>query len=180
MNVETEKKYRLPTERRDEVVGALSELGADHIGEDLEENIIYGGESLAEKNAVLRIRKTQNRSLLTYKQRIEDASDIKRQIEEETEVQDAGSMMRIVENLGLTPHVIYEKRRETWRFRSVEIVIDELPYGLFMEIEGPINAIREAEMLLGIEDLETEHMTYPRLTAEFGNRNGSVIESRFE
>ena len=157
MNVETEKKYRLPTERRDEVVAALSELGAEYIGADLEENIIYGGESLTEKNAVLRIRKTQSRTLLTYKQRIEDASDIKRQFEEETEVQDAGSMIRIVENLGLTPHVIYEKRRDTWRFRSVE-----------------------AEMLLGIEDLETEHMTYPRLTAELGTRNGSVIESRFE
>ena len=48
-----------------------------------------------------------------------------------------------------------------------------------MEIEGPLTAIAEAEMLLGIEDLETESETYPRLTEKFGVKNGDVIESRF-
>jgi hypothetical protein len=48
-----------------------------------------------------------------------------------------------------------------------------------MEIEGAITAIKEAEMLLGIEDLETEHETYPRLTARLGKQVGDKIEARF-
>jgi hypothetical protein len=49
-----------------------------------------------------------------------------------------------------------------------------------MEIEGTITAIKEAEMLLDIEDLETEHETYPRLTLRLGKRNGDVVEARFD
>jgi hypothetical protein len=49
-----------------------------------------------------------------------------------------------------------------------------------MEIEGSLTGIKEAEMLLGIEDLETEHETYPRLTAQLGKKTGSMIESRFD
>jgi adenylate cyclase class 2 len=79
----------------------------------------------------------------------------------------------------LTPALVYEKRRSTWRFREVEVVIDELPFGHYMEIEGPRTGIKEAEMLLGIEDLEAEQETYPSLTARLGRKTGDVIEARF-
>ena len=49
-----------------------------------------------------------------------------------------------------------------------------------MEIEGSLTAIKEAEMLLDIEDLETEHETYPRLTARVGKKKGSLVEARFD
>ena len=68
---------------------------------------------------------------------------------------------------------------EHYQFKEVEIVIDELPFGLFMEIEGEFMKIVEAEMLLGIENLEAEHETYPGLTAKFGVKNGEMIEARF-
>jgi len=48
-----------------------------------------------------------------------------------------------------------------------------------MEIEGAVTAIAEAEMRLGIEDFETEHETYPRLTVKHGKRIGDVTEARF-
>jgi len=117
---------------------------------------------------------------LTFKRRIENQSDVKRQIEYETEISDADATDMLIRELGLQPKLVYEKRRKTWRLRKTEIVLDELPFGLFMEIEGSITAIKEAEMLLGIEDLETEHETYPRLTAQLGNRVGTVVEARFD
>ena len=40
-------------------------------------------------------------------------------------------------------------------------------------------SIKEAEMILGIEDLEVEHETYPRLTARLGKQVGGIIEARF-
>lgn len=177
--LEIEKKYRLTEDRRAEIMAALDELGAVFESDDEEENTIYGGDVLAEAGAIIRIRITGTRSLLTYKRRVENASDVKQQIEFETEISDADATSKIVRELGLVPRFVYEKRRRSWQFRSVEVVIDELPFGLFMEIEGPLTAIREAEILLDIEDLETENETYPRLTARFGREVGDVIESRF-
>jgi len=179
MAIEIEKKYRMRPELRDEIIDSLNEFGAIFEGEDVEENTIFGNSDLVERNAVVRIRRTQNSTILTYKQRIKSTSDAKQQIEFETEVSDAESARSIVESIGLNPVLIYEKRRKKYRFRKVEVVFDTLPFGLFMEIEGPISAIAEVEMLLGIEDLEVEPETYPRLTKKLGTRNGDVIESRF-
>lgn len=179
MAIEIEKKYRLTAAQRAEVLERLDEIGARFEGEDFEENILYRGGVLDEKNAVLRVRKIGEKAILTYKLRIQNQSDVKHQIEHETLVQDPQEIEKIIENLGFQKKLIYEKRRKTWRFREVEIVVDELPFGLFMEIEGSITAIAEAEIFLDIEDLIVEHKTYPRLTGEFGSPNGEVIEARF-
>jgi len=127
----------------------------------------------------LRVRKTQDKTILTFKKTIQNDFNIKQRTEHETEVADAAEIEKIIENLGFAPRLVYEKRRKTWHFRSVEIVLDELPFGSFMEIEGSITAIAEAEMFLGIEDYETEHATYPHLTMKHGKRNGNLIEARF-
>lgn len=179
MSIEIEKKYRLSREQRKFVLKALEEIGAEYAGEDFEENILYRGGALDEKNAVLRVRKIGAKAILTYKRRIHDEFDIKRQIEHETSVENPEELEKIVESLGFQKKLIYEKRRRTWRFREVEIVLDELSFGLFMEIEGSITAIKEAEMILGIEDFAVEHKTYPHLTAENGIANENLIEARF-
>ncbi len=179
MSIEIEKKYRLTNEQRDEIIASLTEFSAEYVGEDAEENIIYGGAVLREKNAVLRVRIIGERAILTYKLRLAGTGDIKRQIEEETEVADPKAIQTIVRELGFSPVLVYEKLRRTWRFRSVEVVLDELPFGLFMEVEGSITGIREAEMLLDLDDLKTEHKTYPQLTSELGIRNGDIFEARF-
>ena len=76
--------------------------------------------------------------------------------------------------------MVYEKYRKSWRLGDVEVVLDELPFGLYMEIEGSIEDIIEAEKLLAIEDLEPEPSGYPGLTTKFGNQVGDVWEARFE
>lgn len=179
MAIEIEKKYRLSGEQREKVLQELREFEAEFKGEDFEENTIYHGGALGEKHAVLRIRKTQDRTILTYKERVPSPAGIKHQIEHETEVANAEALEKIIESLGLKKDLVYEKRRKIWHFRDVEIVLDELPFGSFMEIEGSITAIKEAEMLLDIEDFPAEHETYPHLTRKFGKLNGDLIEARF-
>lgn len=179
MALEIEKKFRITEEQREAVVAALEEFGAEFRGQDNEENIIYSSDKLVEENAVLRVRRIGERTLLTFKKRLPAISDIKHQLEEETEVADAEVLMRILAHLGIAPRLIYEKRRRTWRFRSVDVMIDELPFGLYMEIEGAFTAIREAELLLDTEKFVQEEETYPRLTARSGKENGEIVEARF-
>lgn len=179
MAIETEKKYTLSNEERDLVVRNLKEFGARYMGEDFEENTLYGGGILEEKEAVLRVRKIGDKNILTYKQLIKNVSAVKHQIEYETIVEDADELEQIIQSLGFRKILVYEKRRQTWLFRAVEIVLDELPFGQYMEIEGLSTAIAEVEMLLDIENFEAENKTYPQLTKKFGAAMEEIIEARF-
>ncbi len=179
MAIEIEKKFILSSDQRKQVLENLKELGAKYIREDFEENMLYSGGILGEKGAVLRIRKIADKTVLTYKERIENAADVKQQIEYETVVEKSEEMEKIIENLGFEKNLVYEKRRQTWHFRAVEIVLDELPFGQYMEIEGSITAIAEAEMLLDVENLAVENETYPHLTQRFGVQKEKLIEARF-
>lgn len=180
MAIESEKKYLLTPDECTKVVFMLDELNAPFAGEDFEENIIYTGGVLNEKQAVLRLRKVAQKTVLTYKQRLPTESDIKHHIEHETEVQDFSAASEIFEALGFTRSLVYEKRRRTWRLDQAEVVLDELPFGRYMEIEGSVDAIKKAEKLLEIESLEPVRETYPQLTAKFGKMTGQTIEARFE
>jgi adenylate cyclase class 2 len=88
-------------------------------------------------------------------------------------------MEAILTQLGLALSLVYEKRRQTWNYRDCEIAIDELPFGWFMEIEGPENEIQQLETELEIPDLATEEKTYPALTRLHGKQTDSTLEARF-
>jgi len=177
--IEVEKKFRLTARQRDTLLKRLPEIGAQLEREDFEENTLYDGEALHDHSCVLRLRRVGGRSTLTFKQRLPGTSAIKHQREDETGVGDPEAMAAILEALGFTAALIYEKRRQTWRLGQTEIVIDVLPFGLFMEIEGRANEIKSVERKLGMKGLRAEHATYPQLTAKHGKRYDGLIEARF-
>lgn len=179
MSIEIEKKYRLTKKQRQEVLDRLPAIGAKRKGEDFEVNTLYAGETLDLARSVLRLRRIGDRGVLTYKESLPPRLDMKHRHEDETRVEDPDAMELILEALGFTAALVYEKRRETWRLAQTEIVIDELPFGLFMEIEGSEKNIREVEAKLAIKRLRTETLSYPRLVLKHGDENGGVLESRF-
>lgn len=180
MPIEIEKKYHLTPERLGPLRQRLKEVGAEgRETAEFEENVIYTGPGLDPACRVLRLRHTGARAVFTFKERDRSGSAIKRQREEETEVSDAGAMASILEALGYRPALVYEKRRETWRLAGAEVVLDELPFGLFVEIEGEEARLLEVEKLLGLDSAEAEHAPYPELTLRHGKRRGDVVESRF-
>ncbi len=77
--------------------------------------------------------------------------DFKIMHEYEVEVSDFAQMQTILEKLGFTPALRLEKYRETLTYQRVEIVLDEVPFGTFMEIEGPRDAIRDIVTALGLD-----------------------------
>ena len=179
MPVEIEKKYRLSARQREDALRRLPEIGAKRKGEDFEVNTLYSGPNLEMGICVLRLRRIGKRGILTFKQRIPSKSDIKHQREDETRVDDPDAMEAILDALGFEPALVYEKRRETWTLGKTEIMIDDLPFGLFMEIEGTEPDIRAIEKKLAIKRLRTELATYPQLTQKHGVDLEGVIEARF-
>jgi adenylate cyclase, class 2 len=180
MPIEIEKKYRLTSKQTDSVRHRLPEIGATHLGDELEENTLYAGKGLVIGRTVLRLRRVGDSAVLTYKERLPTTSSIKRQREEETRVDDPEALSAILEALGFKPALVYEKRRQTWVLGKAEIVIDELPFGQFMEIEGTERHIHTVEASLAINNLKVENLSYPQLTLENGKKSGGIIEARFK
>jgi adenylate cyclase class 2 len=180
MSIETEKKYHLGAKRLDEITQRLIELGAEFEKEVFEVNYQHRGGEMDERGATLRLRKIGDFTVLTYKEKLRIENGTKHKIEHETIVSDVDATEAIIERLGYRLTAVYEKRRKYWHWGEVEIVLDELPFGLYMEIEGTQEAIAKAEKKLGLKAVEYEPRGYPRLTIKYGKMNGDVAEAKFE
>jgi adenylate cyclase class 2 len=154
--VETEVKIAISD--RAAILARLDEAGAAlAAGRTYEHNVRYedDGETLTPAGIVLRLRQDA-RARLTYKAPLPDETSardgIKSRFEAEVTVDDFDTMDVILQRLGYHPFVVYEKYRTTYRLGEVEIVLDEMPFGDFLEIEGPAHAIEAALAALGLAD----------------------------
>jgi adenylate cyclase, class 2 len=179
MPIEIEKKYQLTKKQVAALVLRLRKLGASASELEFEENTLYRGGRLDRGGCALRLRRVNGRALLTLKQRFPSKSVIKHQQEEETEVADGDRLAAILRALEFQPALVYEKRRTRWHVGNTEVALDELPFGLFMEIEGTEKEISRVEKMLAAENLPAVMETYPRLTAILGRKRSGVIEARF-
>src|SRR5215471_5847516 len=179
MPIEIEKKYRLTKSQRRAIEQRLRDLSIVAGELEHEENTIYRGGTLDRPGCALRLRRVNGRAKLTFKQRRPTKSPIKHQEENELWIADADAMAAILTALNFRPGLIYEKRRTRWQVGKAIVVIDELPFGLFMEIEASVREIKRVEKLLGAEKLPAVMETYPGLTRQFGEMKRGVVEARF-
>jgi adenylate cyclase class 2 len=180
MGIEIEKKFQLEPEQKTLVEGRLTELGEMVRDAELEENVLFSGGNLDQKTRVLRIRRVRGIAILTYKELLDSSSAIKHRREHETQVEDPEAIVEILTISGYKPSLVYEKLRTTWKLAGAEVMIDELPFGLFMEIEGDEDSILQVEGMLGLSETKDESLSYPELTLRYGTKNGEIIEARFE
>ena len=147
MPIEIEKKYRLTSAQRRAVEKRMRALGHKPKPVEFEENTIYRGGNLHFGKRALRLRRENGEAILSFKQRIPTKSLTKHQNENETRVSDADAAHAIIEALGFSRVLVYEKRRTRWQVGEAKVVIDELPFGLFMEIEASEKEIERVEKL---------------------------------
>jgi adenylate cyclase, class 2 len=89
--------------------------------------------------------------------------------EHEVPIFDDREMHRILEALGLRPWFRYEKFRSTFslpRMKGLQVVIDETPIGLFLELEGEQAEIDRAAALLGFGPSDYISKSYGALFME--------------
>jgi len=109
------------------------------------------GGRLRSEGRVLRLRQdTQTR--LTYKGASENRQGVLDRTEIEFSVSDFEKAKQFLEALGYQPLFYYEKYRTTCELAGCHIMLDELPYGTFVEIEGEtIEAIQYAAEKLALK-----------------------------
>lgn len=107
--------------------------------------------TLSRSGQALRLRQDV-RSILTFKGtgRVEGDVNVRQEIE--FAVSDLTAARHFLEALGYQVVVIYEKYRTSYDLDDVHVVLDELPFGNFAEIEGPgSESIQAAAARLGLD-----------------------------
>jgi adenylate cyclase class 2 len=132
----------------------LQQAGANKVKERIFElNVRYDNawEGLRRKGQLLRLR-ADDSVHLTFKGEAQDPGLSEAKVREELEVSldDFEIMAAILERVGFEPFQVYEKYRETWQLDDVEVVLDELPFGFFVELEGPEAALPPTAERLGL------------------------------
>jgi adenylate cyclase class 2 len=145
-------------------------LGATlHTPRTYEDNRLFDtpDQRLTRQQCLLRLRRDR-RQVLTYKEPMPATeADFKVRQEYEVEVSDMAQTQAIFARLGFVPTLRYEKYRETFLYQETAILLDEMPFGPFLEIEGERDAIRTIAAKLGLDFAS-------RLTASYGEIFASI------
>jgi adenylate cyclase class 2 len=106
---------------------------------------------LRSTSRVLRLRQDEKARFTFKGPSVEKEGGILSRREIEFVVEDFESAKQFLEALGYEAVVFYEKFRATYELGDTHIMLDELPYGEFLEIEGEnVEAIHNIANLLGL------------------------------
>ena len=158
--LEIEVKFHIPEIKplRDRIFA----MGATHCGRVFETNLRFEDKSLSlKKQGILLRLREDNRNRPTFKSsppHPDNQFKIHRELE--VEVDDFNVCHSILEGLGFHAEQTYEKWRETFIFNKTKLLIDTMPYGVFLEIEGEKSNIRSIADQLGLKWQERILLNY--------------------
>jgi adenylate cyclase class 2 len=163
MNIEgkeLEAKFYLSA--KEAVQRKLDSLGKLTAPRILEVNLRFDtpGRELTSAGRVLRLRR-DSKVRVTYKGPGTDEGGANLRQELEFTVSDFDTAKATFEALGYQVYTIYEKYRTTYQIGDLEIDLDELPTGDFLEIEGSdAQSIQKTAGLLGLNWEARIHDSY--------------------
>jgi adenylate cyclase class 2 len=134
--------------------------------------------SLQKQKVVLRLRE-DDKVRLTYKKKV---STIEQREEIEFTVEDPNAVRAFLQALDFQVVSGYEKYRETFKLDEAEIVLDELPFGSFIEIEGPdLDVVRNTAEQLGLSWTKRVPVSYLDLMLQLEHELGlTFTEATFK
>jgi adenylate cyclase class 2 len=167
----------------DAVRESLHQAGGDCQGRVFEANEVFddAAGALRASGILLRLRAESGvpGGLLTLKLPAAGPAGLKTREERETRVDDPDAARAVLEGLGYRVLLRYEKVRETWLLAGCHVCLDHLPFGDFVELEGPPAAIAEAQARLGLAGRPTSDRNYHALYRDHLARRGLPARDSF-
>lgn len=165
--VEVEIKLRAASAA--EATRRLQKLRARlHEKRHFEENTLYddGARSLQRRGDLLRLRLRHDTKggFLTYKgppPRLLPGAKVRTEIE--VHIDEPVSFDRILKRIGFLPAYRYQKYRTVYKVGNLLVSLDELPFGCFLELEGPKRSIDAVARRLGYKPEEHIVINYRSL-----------------
>lgn len=117
---------------------------------------------LVQRSQALRLRYDGPNVTLTWKGAPQPGA-VKTREEIETACVDGGNLAALLGALGYVPRFRSEKHREEYRLDGVLVTVDEVPFGVFVEIEADPGAIDAVTRRLGRSPEDYELASYVSL-----------------
>ena len=139
-------------------------------------------DALKSRGSILRLRVARGEATLTYKGLVPESAGnpVKIREELETGIQAPETLAEIFGRLGLRRAFRYEKYRTTYALDGPEGTVlamrDELPFGGFLELEGPERAVRAVAEVLGFDESRYVSESYIGLQAALCAARGAGLE----
>jgi adenylate cyclase, class 2 len=175
-NIEVEVKIHV--DDLASIQNQLEQLGATLSAPRVyERNIRYDDDrnTLTYEHRVLRLRQ-DTRARLTYKADRSNTNGISARTELEVEVSDFDTTDLLLKSLGYIPAWFYEKYRTTYDLMECEVVLDEMPYGNFVEVEGTQETIEQVLNALGLAQRPRIPESYSTLFFRLKKRLGLTFD----
>ena len=153
--------------------GILGRLGGDLIQpRTFEVNLQFDTSNgdLTRAGRVLRLRKDEL-ARLTYKDNTQFKGGALTRREIEFVANNFDSAKQFIEALGYEVVFIYEKYRTIYEYKGAHMMLDELPYGNFIEIEGELETLRPIAEELKLDWDKAIPTSYYRCSSDFANYN---------
>jgi predicted adenylyl cyclase CyaB len=165
---EIEIKFRVKDTKS--VTEKLRKLGFKvAVGRHLEKNYLFddGSANLQRAGRLLRVRKTPSSQTVTFKGPILATSKLKHREEIECRVENAETMIRILEEVGFNVRTEYSKYRTVFEKDRFNISLDETEAGNYLEVEGPSDEeITRLGAQLGYSEQDFVRRTYAELIGD--------------
>lgn len=150
INISKEVKFELKD--NEDIIRKLRKKRAVLIGGFKEKTTRYDDENgnYEKDGKFIRVR-SGLKNIISFKEKLDDSKDdtILKRNDIEVEIGDISKMQYILEVMGLKKTFTMEKYRLKWKFEDVDLNVDELPFGLFLEIHG-----EEEQIAKVMEELE--------------------------
>jgi len=118
-----------------------------------------------------RIRDERDKIVLTVKIRPKRKTEYFERKEYSVEISNAKEGADIMKSIGYNQIRVFKKMREEWKFKDVEVVLDKLYFGVYMEIEGSKEKIEEMIKKLGFKDRKKITKAYLGLEDDYLRSN---------
>ncbi len=149
-----EKEVKFYIQDLSKIADRLRVCGAEKIRPRmLEKNLRLDTEdhTLQKGDRLLRIRQ-DDQVRITYKDNAKTENGVVTRTEIELTCDDFNVTRKLFEALGYRVTVMYEKYRCEYRIGDAVVVLDEMPFGNFLEIEAPNSALIEGvAQMLGLD-----------------------------
>jgi adenylate cyclase class 2 len=147
-----EKEIKIGVRNPKELLSLLSQKGAKKVGEGFQRTTRMDTPrlDLEKRGTFLRVR-TGGKDIVTLKKKIKTTGEVFERQELETEIKDPELLADIFANLGFTKRFIMEKYRLDYEYKGTKISLDELPFGMFIEIEGEPENIKNVADELNLD-----------------------------
>jgi len=167
-----EKEIKLEVKDLLGLISYLKKNGAKILNKSKEKTIRLDTStgSLENRGVFLRVR-SGSKNTITLKEKIGDDKNVRARKETEFEIQDVEAMAYILKKLGFDSPRIMEKYRINLTYKGVKLSIDELFFGLYLEIEGAENNIEKVAKKLGFKPEEKILVTYWDLLEDYNKKN---------